>query len=247
MADYDYREGKKRLETILDGEMEIIEQDKVPSEDEFTFDNGYYSCVSAVFVDIRKSTELFNDEDKVKVAKIIRSFTSEIIEISRKGDNLREIGIRGDCVYAIYTTPKKYDVYEIAVKTFWINTYVNMLNKLLDDRDFPQICIGIGASAAQELVVKAGRKNTGINSKVWIGNAVTTASHLSSEGSKNGNASILFSECFYSNCIDELVNVDGEEVRRLFTRKYTSKLGNYYSANVVMSEYDEWINEGMMD
>lgn len=59
------------------------------------------------FVDIRESSKLFTDKDKEKVAKIIRSFTSEIIEILREDDNLREIGIRGDCVYAIYTTPKK--------------------------------------------------------------------------------------------------------------------------------------------
>ena len=107
MATYDYKEGKKRIESILDNELEVVEQDKVPKDEEFTFSNGYYSWVSAIFVDIRDSSSLFAEEDKEKVSKVIRSFTSEVIEILRKDDNLREIGIRGDCVYAIYTTPSE--------------------------------------------------------------------------------------------------------------------------------------------
>lgn len=84
MASYDYKEGKKRVEAILDNELEIIEQDKLPAIDKLTFDNAYKSWVSAIFVDIRDSTSLFTEEDKEKVSKIIRSFTSEIIEILRK-------------------------------------------------------------------------------------------------------------------------------------------------------------------
>ena len=247
MADYDYKAGKKRLQKILDGKVEVIEQSRVPSDLEFTFDNGYYSWVSAIFVDIRKSTELFNEKDKVKIARIIRSFTSEIIEILRQGDNLREIGMRGDCVYAIYTTPKKDDVYELADRTFWINTYMNMLNRLLCNRKLPTITVGIGAATAQELVVKAGRKDTGINNKVWIGNAVTNAAHLSSAGSKNGNSSILYSNCFYSNIIDELVERSGEKARSWFSEKYDSNLGYYYTGAVIKSEFDKWISNGMPD
>ena len=99
MADYDYRAGKQRLEEILDNDMEVVEQAKLPNDDDFTFTNGYYSWVSAIFVDMRDSTELCADEDKEKLAKVFRSFASEIIEILRDDDNLREIGIRGDCVY----------------------------------------------------------------------------------------------------------------------------------------------------
>lgn len=192
MANYDYKKGKERIETILDNKLDVIEKNELPSDDSFTFNNGYYSWVSSVFVDIRSSSELFADEDKEKVAKLIRSFTSEIIEILRKDDNLREIGIRGDCVYAVYTTPKKDDVYEIADKTFYVNTYLKMLNSILDNRSLPTITAGIGMSTAQELVVKAGRKDVGINSKVWIGTAVSRASNLSSLGNKNGFSPIVY-------------------------------------------------------
>ncbi len=68
MANYDYKAGKKRVKEILDNNLEIIEQDKLPSIDELTFDNGYKSWVGAIFVDIRNSTSLFTEEDKEKIS-----------------------------------------------------------------------------------------------------------------------------------------------------------------------------------
>ena len=143
MADYDYKAGKQRLEEILDNDMEVVEQDKLPNDDDFTFTNGYYSWVSAIFVDMRDSTELCADEDKEKLAKVFRSFSSEIIEILRDDEKLREIGIRGDCVYAVYTSPLKTDIYECADKCFYVNTFMKMLNRLLKQHSLPEIKVGI--------------------------------------------------------------------------------------------------------
>ena len=246
MASYDYKNGKSRIEEILNNKMEIIEKAKVPKDDNFTFDNGYYSWVSAIFVDIRESSKLFTDKDKEKVAKIIRSFTSEIIEILREDDNLREIGIRGDCVYAIYTTPNQSDTYEIAEKTFFINTFMEMLNILLEEKSYPTIKVGIGMSTAQELVVKAGRKNVSINSKVWIGDAVTKASNLSSLGNKDGVLPIVFSELSYINFIEKLVeNTSNDDPKSWFKKYSTNEYGIYYSANIIKNGFYNWIKNGM--
>lgn len=246
MASYDYKNGKSRIEEILNNKMEIIEKEKVPKDDNFTFDNGYYSWVSAIFVDIRESSKLFTDKDKEKVAKIIRSFTSEIIEILREDDNLREIGIRGDCVYAIYTTPNQSDTYEIAEKTFFINTFMEMLNILLEEKSYPTIKVGIGMSTAQELVVKAGRKNVSINSKVWIGDAVTKASNLSSLGNKDGVLPIVFSELSYTNFIKQLVeNTPNDNPKSWFEKYNTNEYGIYYSANIIKTDFNNWIKNGM--
>lgn len=245
MAYYDYKAGKKRIKDILDNKLEVIEKSKVPSDDEFTFNNGYYSWVTGLFVDIRDSSSLFSDENKEKVSKIIRSFTSEIIEILRSNDNLREIGIRGDCVYAIYTTPEATDEYEIANMSFYINTYMKMLNKLLEDKNFPSVSVGIGIATAKELVVKAGRKDVGINSKVWIGDAVTKASNLSSLGNKNGLKSIVFSNSSYKNFIEQLVKECGEKARGWFTKHTNKEYGTYYDSGIIHSEFDKWIDDGM--
>ena len=247
MASYDYKAGKKRINDILNSKLEVLERNKLPSDDNFTFDNGYYSWVSSIFVDIRDSSTLFVDDDKVKVSKIIRSFTSEVIEILRSGNYLREIGIRGDCVYGIYTTPKVSNIYDLVDKTWYVNTYVKMLNRLLQNKEYPTISVGIGMSTAQELVIKAGRKDVGINSKVWIGEAVTKASILSSLGNKNGISPLVYSSCSYSNFIDALVEGNGEEVKDWFTYKYDLSYGTYYHANIIKPDFNKWISEGMKD
>ena len=248
MANYDYHKGKERVVNILDNELKVIEQNELPHDDSFTFTNGYYSWVTAIFVDIRDSSSLFSNQDKEKVAKVIRSFTSEVIEILRGDDNLREIGIRGDCVYAVYTTPFKSDIFEQAEKTFFINSDIKMLNKLLSERSLPTISVGIGMSTAQELVVKAGRKDVGINSKVWIGKAVTRAANFSSIGNKNGNSIQVYSALSFDNFIEKLEeNNPSKTPRDWFDRKYDVVNGTYYTANVYMSGYDKWINDGMPD
>lgn len=248
MAAYDYVKAKERIENILDNELKVIEQNEVPTDSAFTFSNGYYSWVSAIFVDVRDSSTLFADEDKEKVSKIIRSFTSEIIEILRNDNNLREIGIRGDCVYGIYTTPQKGDIFELADKTFYINTFMKMLNNLLRERYLPEIQVGVGMSTAQELVIKAGRKDVGINSKVWIGKAVTRASNFSSLGSKNGNSALVYSNCSYINFINKLQERNpSKNVKSWFRYHSDEGDGIYYTANVIKNDFDEWISDGMDD
>ncbi|WP_156286196.1 adenylate/guanylate cyclase domain-containing protein [Oceanivirga salmonicida] len=244
MAYYNYIEGKKRLEEILDNKLEIVEKQTVPSDENFTFSKAYYSWVTAIFVDVRDSSKLFssNEKNKEKIAKVIQGFTSEVIEILRNDQNLREIGIRGDCVYAIFSTPTQYDIVELAHKTFYINTYMKMLNKLLEKRDLPRIKVGIGMSAAEELVIKAGRKNTGINSKVWIGEAVSQASNLSNIGNKDDSNGLVYSKVAYNNFIDHLDN----NIKENFKYDYSFKYGiGYYSADLVSSNFNDWIDSGM--
>lgn len=239
MSEYDYKQGKNRVESILDNYMEIEEKDKLPSDDNFTFENGYLSWVTAIFVDIRDSTSLFSNNDE-PTAKLIRAFTSEIIEILRVDNNLREIGIRGDCVYAIYTTPTKPDILECANKTFYVNTFINMFNKLIENRGGNKIRVGIGMATDKELVIKAGRKNVSINNKVWIGKAVTIASKLSSYGDKDGYPRLMHSNSSFINFIEELEK-QNPNARNWFD--YTSNL-NAYRANIIISGFNTWIENG---
>jgi class 3 adenylate cyclase len=250
MATYDFKNGKKRIKSILEDDVDVIEQDKLPKDSEFTFDNAYESWITGIFVDIRDSTRLFSQEDKNDVSRLIRAFTSEIIEILRldnqgkPDDNLREIGIRGDCVYAVYTTPQKDDIYEIADKSFYVNTFMNMLNTLLADAGYPTIKVGIGVSSGKDLVVKAGRVNEGINNLVWIGSAVTMASKFSGLGNKHGLESLVFSSCTYSNFIDRLKEAS-PEAESWFSVHNDFELGTYYTANVVKTAFNNWIEAGM--
>ena len=246
--DYDYRERKKKVEEILDNTDEVQEVDKFPSEGDFTYTNGYKAWAGSIFVDLRESTILFSSDDDVKISKVIRGFTSEIIEILRKDVNnqLMEIGIRGDCVYAVYSTPKKNDIYDIANRAFYINTYMKMLNNLLNSRSLPEIKVGIGLAAKKTLAVKAGRKSSGINNLVWIGESVAKAAKLSDLGNKNGIDPIVMSSTFHFNYIE--IQKDKEpnkEAEKWWTIKNDNDLGEYYHGDVIKGDFNNWIKDGM--
>ncbi|MGT0197658.1 hypothetical protein ACVNPZ_02830 [Staphylococcus aureus] len=47
---------------------------------------------------------------------------------------MKEIGIRGDCVFAVYSTASKEEIFDVYQRAVYINTYLKMLNKLLDKK-----------------------------------------------------------------------------------------------------------------
>ncbi|MDW4404001.1 adenylate cyclase [Staphylococcus saprophyticus] len=244
---YDYKSRKKKVEEILENTNFINEVKRFPNNDDFTYENGYKAWLSAIFIDLRNSTKLFTENSEIDVAKVIRGFTSEVIEILQKDtqDNeLKEIGIRGDCVFAVYSTPFKNELFDVFQRAVYINTYLKMLNKLLDKRNLPNIKAGIGLAADENLAVKAGRKSSGINDLVWIGKAVTTASNLADLGNKEGICPIVMSGIFYSNYIDVEKN---ENSKNWWTKNSDVHNGTYYHGNVVKIEFNEWIESGMID
>ena len=244
---YDYKERKKKVEEILDNTNKINEVRKFPRDEDFTYGNGYKAWTGAIFVDLRDSTKLFTKNEEVDIAKVVRGFASEVIEILKKDtekNELKEIGIRGDCVYAIYSSPLQSDLYDIATRAFYINTYMRMLNKLLEERSLPNIKAGIGLAVDKTLAVKAGRKSSGINNLVWIGEAVTKAANLSDVGNKNGINPIVMSETFYSNYIDVETQPEAET---WWEKNICSQNDIYYHGDVIFTDFNEWIDSGMKD
>lgn len=244
---YDYKERKKKVEEILDNTDKVQEVKKFPRDEDFTYENGYKAWAGAIFVDLRDSTNLFTNRDDVDISKVIRGFTSEIIEILRKdadANELKEIGIRGDCVYAVYSVQYQSDIYDIANRSFYVNTYLKMLNKLLDDRGLPNIRAGIGLATTKTLAVKAGRKSSGISNLVWIGESVAKAAKLSDLGNKDGHSPIVMSNIFFTNYIEQEKN---ENAKSWFTEKTTNDLGTYYHGNLIKAEFNNWISNGMKD
>lgn len=123
-----------------------------------------------------------------------------------------------------------------------------MLNELLLGRNLPEIKIGIGMSTSKELVIKAGRKDVGINSKVWIGKAVARASKFSSFGNKNGIAPLIFSKSSYDQFISFLEEKNRKsKPKEWFNKHYDEQLRTYYSANIIKTEFNSWILDGMKD
>lgn len=244
---YDYKSRKKKIEDILNNTNFIEEVERFPNDDNFTYENGYKAFLGALFVDLRNSTKLFTENSEVDVAKVIRGFTSEVIEILKKDtqDNeLKEIGIRGDCVFAIYSAPHPEDIEDLYRRAVYINTYLIMLNRLLEEKQLPTIKAGIGLDVGKNLAVKAGRKSSGVNNLVWVGNVVPTASNLANIGCKEGNKPIVFSNNFY----ESFIKIEKHKKDQNFLSKsYDDQNGYYYHGNIVYSKFRDWIKLGMQD
>lgn len=243
---YDYKSGKKRIQEILNSKTEIVSVNDIPKQDsDFTYGNGIRAWVGAIFIDIIDSSSLFKNYKDEIVARIIRAFCSEIIEILRQNEKYVQIGIRGDCVFGIYSVPYKSDLVNVLNDSIMVNTFLNMLNMILEKNSCPTIKVGIGLGADNNLIVKAGKKGTGINDYVWIGDAVVDASKLSSEGNRNGFDAIVMNSCFYDNIKDADANTD-DAFSNYFKNIYSYKLKEMvYHGSMVYSEFDEWIRNGM--
>ena len=230
-------DGKQRVLNILNSDLKVEETDSIPETlSEFTYDNAKITWISAIFVDLRDSTDFLENGNKVQVTKMLRAYASEIIEIMNGSELVREIGVRGDGVYGIFTTNTKEKVQEILDLSYWINTYMIMLNKLLDDNGFEIVKAGIGVATSYDLIAKVGRKGTGVNDRVWIGKCVSSADRLSKITNK-GTEPIGIDITTYQNSND--VN---KQVSELFRYDITN---DCYFGDVIKTNFDEWINQGM--
>lgn len=246
MAYYDYESGKQRIIDVLTSKTEVEEKDSIPaSEEEFTYKNGIIAWVGALFVDIRDSTSYFKDKKPEQKARILRAFHGEVIRILKQNAKYRQIGIRGDCVYAIFSSDKQEDLQEIFDEAAMINTYQEMFQKILSNYNMPTFKVGIGLGASKTLIVKAGVKGSGINDFIWIGDAVVDASNLSSLGNKNGRAPIIMDSCFYENIKGFKANADHKN------DSYCKKIGvdkmgkDIWATDMVFTTFNNWIMGGM--
>lgn len=247
MDNYDeFRNCKKRVIDILTSKTSIKEMDSIPSnEDEFTYENGIKTWVGALFVDIRNSTDYFKKNKAEKISRVMRAFCSEIISILQKDENFRQIGIRGDCVYGIFSVPLKRDLICILENAILINTFQEMFQKILFENSMPTFEIGIGLGCSEDLVIKAGKKGTGINDLIWIGDAVIDACKLSSQGNTDGFEPIVMSKCFYSNIKDEKANIQ-KAYSSYCSQKYSNKLDDFvWHCNMIQINFNNWIKGGM--
>lgn len=242
----DYKQIRKEVEETLNSQNEIEERDIIPNaESELTFENGIRSWVGALFVDMRGSTSFFKENKDSTVAKIIRAYFPKLIDILRGNDNVRDIGIRGDCVYGIYSVPKKTDIERLISMAATINSFNEMFQKILARRNYPTFGIGIGIGAGKDLIIKTGRKRTGINDYIWIGDAVINASNLSSLGNSEHGDNIYMDATVRLNAKKHKLT-NGLTLDDILSREiYEGQ--QVFKCYLVNSAFDAWIKNNFED
>ncbi len=243
---FNYYESKKRVYDILNSKTKIEKKDYIPSNDsEFTYENGIKAWVGAMFLDIKESSKLFKKYNEEKLARILRAYFSEIVGILKLNNNYRQIGIRGDCVYAIYSVSTKDDLKKILSDSILINTFNKMFQKILVNSNFVSFEIGIGLGLSETLIVKTGQKFSGINDNVWIGESVVDASKLSGQGNRDGFETIVMNELFFNNIKEFNANSE-HKYSHYISSKYSYKSqSTVYQCNMINIDYNKWIDGGM--
>lgn len=234
---YGWVSSAERIDDILGQPSgQFVEQDSLPDRDKLTFTNGFYSYCSALYVDIRESSKLTSAYTRPILAKIYRSFISEMVAVLNGTPTVREVSIVGDCVWAVYNTPQKTDIDEVFRVAFTANTLMRLLNiKFARSGYETLIAAGIGMDYGRALMIKAGYNGSGINDVVYMGDVVNRAAHLAYKAGRGYSQPIWVGETLAQNLNDHN--------QSLLAEAYSYEMGHYRHGSVVLSTMDEWIED----
>ena len=200
--DYRFEDALRRLDEILNAsDNSYEEKNEIPRRDCLTYTNGFYVNCTAVFVDIRGSSELPQIHRRPVLAKIYRSFISEVIAIFNGNYTCKEINVQGDGVWAIFDTPCQNDIMNVLRRCAQVNSLIQIINFKLVKKNYNTFKVGIGVDYGRALMIKAGYKGSTINDVIWMGDVVNRASKLCSLGNRDLNNPIVISEIVYDNLV----------------------------------------------
>ena len=235
--EYDFERSCQRIDDMLNTSGEYEYANEIPSREDMTYDNGYYVKCYALFVDIRDSSKLPENHRKPVLAKIYRSYISELTAIMQNYDSCKEVNIVGDCVNGIFTCHSKNDVLSPFSAAYTINGIIQVLNKKLEAKGYSTIKIGIGIAKGDALMVQAGYKGSGLNDVIWMGNVVNYACHLCGSANKNDNSIINISEEVY----DDLKGKCGYNNVPYQDMMQSPRGESYYTGDVIAHYIAEWL------
>lgn len=233
---YDWTASSARIKAILDQPAGSFEEvNGLPDRDKLTFTNGFYGMCSAIFIDIRDSSGLTANHKRPVLAKIYRSFISEMVAVLNSAPFVREVNIVGDCVWAAYKTMYVNQIDDVFAIAALANTLLKLLNHHYQKAGNTQLRIGIGIEYGRVLMIKAGFSGSGINDVVYMGDVVNQAAHLAHLAGRGWGSSPLFiGDGFYGNL--------NEHNRSLLRSQRVSTIGTVHQGNPVIPEMEEWVS-----
>ena len=231
---YDFNSSLSRIDDILDASNDsFVESDSIVDRERLTFKNGFYVYCTTLFVDIRDSSNMTDAHKRPVLAKIYRSFISEMVALMNGHDTCREVNINGDCVWCVCETKYKADidgVFSLAAKAC---SLVDILNYKLKKKKYQTYQVGVGIDYGRALMIKAGNDGSGINDVVWMGDVVNQACHLCNEA----NSGYFDKRVFISNVIYDNLN----DSNKALCSKDSGR--DIYQADVVNINMSEWLKK----
>lgn len=231
---YDFEASLARIDEIFDaGIGNYSDQKSMPSRDALTYKNGFYVNCTAIFVDICGSSDMTDSQRRPVLAKIYRSFISEMVAMFNGFSQCREISINGDCVWAVFDTPSNADVdvaFDAACKA---GSLVDVLNYKLGRKGYTTYQANIGMDYGRALMIQAGYKGSGINDVIWMGDVVNSACHLCNEERRILRKRILLGQEVYSRLKNSYQDL---------CERYDYVRG-IYGSNAVSVELNGWLKE----
>lgn len=222
----------RRIDEILDADNKSFEEsNSIPSRDKLTYSNGYYVQCAALFVDIRDSSSMTDEHKRPVLAKIYRSFVSEMVALFNDNIITKEVNIHGDCVWCVCDTPYRSDIDELFSMAARACSLVDILNYKLVKKGYKTYSVGVGMDYGRALMIKAGTNGSGINDVIWMGDVVNQACHLSNEA----NSGYFDKRVFLSNVIYDNLK---ESNQKLCSRDVGRDI---YQANIVNVVMNDWL------
>ena len=117
-----------------------------------------------------------------------------------------------------------------------------MLNKITSSYGYERISVGIGIGSVRDLIIKAGRAGSGINDKIYIGDALVYASNLCNIANTKQYNPIVMDKLVYNNVVEKHSKYK-QWIH--FSRDYSCTPNEFYHCNMVTSDFNDWINGGM--
>lgn len=232
--EYNLEDSVKRINEIISaGDLSYEERNSIPARSALAYTNGFYVMCSALFVDIRESSDLTDFHRTRVLAKLYRAYISEVSAVINGNEKCAEINVVGDCVSGVFDTPYQSDINDVFSTSAQISSIIDIMNYRFKKNNMKEITVGIGIAYGKALMIKAGYKGSGISEVIWMGDVVNEASKLASYGNKEySDKEIMVSTTFYDNL--------NENNKKLLTLNPIRKC---YHGNVVNTSMNSWYEQ----
>ncbi len=231
---YNFEQSLERIDNILKTDYRSYKVLKsIPSRDELSCTNGFYVMCTALYVDVRIPSKLSERYHEATLAKIYRSYISEVVAILNGNNNCAEVNIEGNSVWGIFDTPHKEEMDSVLCTAARVSSIIDILNSKYRKKDIDPITVGIGIDYGRALMMKAGHNGSEIDEIVWMGEVINSASRLCSYGNKRRyDKEVMVSNVFYNN-----ISADKRELLEWNDTYYC------YHGNIMNVYMSEWIEK----